>query len=75
LAQLIMRIAGKPNLKIHHDVTEPQGVRGRNADLTLVKKILDWQPTTTLEYGIEELYYWVKQQLERIWVSGPVEVW
>jgi len=62
LAKLVMKIAGKKQLKIIHDVTKPQGVRGRNADLTLVKQVLGWQPKISLEEGMTRLYRWIEQQ-------------
>jgi len=62
LAQIVMKIAGK-NLTIEHDLTKPQGVRGRNADLTLIKEQLNWEPTVSLEVGMETLYLWILNQL------------
>jgi len=62
LARLVMKIADK-NLMIKHDLTKPQGVRGRNADLTLVKNVLGWQPKVTLENGIKTLYEWIETQI------------
>ena len=38
LADIIVEISGK-KINKKHDMSRPQGVRGRNADLTLVKKI------------------------------------
>jgi len=62
LARLVMTIAGK-KLTIEHDLTKPQGVRGRNADLTLVRNVLGWEPKVTLKEGMVKLYRWVEQQL------------
>lgn len=62
LAKLIMKIAGK-ELKIKHNLDKPQGVRGRNADLTLIKKELGWQPKISLEEGMTRLYRWVEKML------------
>ena len=59
LTQLIIGIA-KKDLKIVHDTAKPQGVRGRNADLTLLKKKLNWQPKITLIEGISHLYSWIE---------------
>jgi len=64
-ARLVMGIAGK-SLTIEHDLTKPQGVRGRNADLTLVKKVLGWEPTISLEDGMERLYNWILSQLTSV---------
>jgi nucleoside-diphosphate-sugar epimerase len=37
------RIAGKRTYE-HYDLTKLQGVRGRNADISLIKKLLGWEP-------------------------------
>jgi len=61
LAQIIIKISGK-NLTIEHDPTKPQGVRGRNADITLVKKVLGWEPRVSLEEGLTRTYKWIEMQ-------------
>jgi nucleoside-diphosphate-sugar epimerase len=58
LADIIIKVSGKDIVK-EFDTTKPQGVRGRNADLTLVKKDLGWYPKVTLEKGISEFYKWI----------------
>ena len=62
LADIITTISGKKITK-EYNSTAPQGVRGRNADLTLVKKVLNWQPQVTLEQGLNKTYKWIAQQL------------
>ena len=62
LADIVIKIAGK-NISKTYDLNAPQGVRGRNADLTLVKKVLSWQPEVTLEEGLAKTYKWIQQQL------------
>lgn len=62
LAYIVMNIAGK-DLTIKHDLTKPQGVRGRNADINLARKVLDWEPKIELEDGMDKLYKWIKSQL------------
>jgi nucleoside-diphosphate-sugar epimerase len=62
LADLIIKISGKQLTK-KYDPTAPQGVRGRNADLTLVKKVLNWKPKTTLEEGLEKTYKWIETKV------------
>ena len=64
LAEMIIEISGK-DVTLEHDVSAPQGVRGRNADLTLVKKVLDWKPKISLEEGIGRLYNWIKGEMEK----------
>ena len=62
LAQMIMDIAGK-HLKIKH-VDGPLGVRGRNSDNRLIRKILDWEPSMSLQDGLEITYSWIRDQVE-----------
>ena len=62
LADIVIKIAEK-NISKTYDLNAPQGVRGRNADLTLVKKVLNWQPEVTLEEGLAKTYKWIQQQL------------
>jgi GDP-D-mannose 3',5'-epimerase len=62
LADMIIKISQKKIDKLY-ELEAPQGVRGRNADLTLVKKTLDWQPEVSLEEGLEKTYNWIKSQI------------
>jgi len=62
LADMIITISGKDVGK-DYDLTAAQGVRGRNADLSLVKKILGWAPKTSLEEGLEKTYVWIKTKV------------
>ena len=55
LVDLIASIDSKTLKKVHL-LDKPQGVRGRNADLTLVKKELNWRPSISLEEGIKRTY-------------------
>ena len=64
LAKIIIKISGK-KLTIKHDLSKPQGVRGRNADLTLVKKILGWEPKISLEEGLAKTYKWIEEQCRK----------
>jgi GDP-D-mannose 3',5'-epimerase len=62
LADIIIKISGK-KINKKYNSTAPQGVRGRNADLTLVKKVLNWQPQITLEEGLAKTYKWIEKQV------------
>jgi len=64
LTDMVIGISGKKITK-HHDLSAPQGVRGRNADLTLVKRVLGWQPLVSLEVGMENTYRWIDMMLEK----------
>jgi nucleoside-diphosphate-sugar epimerase len=63
LAKMIMEIAGK-NLKLKH-IPGPTGVRGRNADLTLARQKLNWEPKISLKEGIEKTYRWIETQPQK----------
>jgi nucleoside-diphosphate-sugar epimerase len=63
LVDLVAGIAGK-TLQKRHDLTKPQGVRGRNSDNTRLRALLDWEPQTTLENGMERTYAWISSQLQ-----------
>lgn len=61
LATMIIEISGKV-ISLEHDLSAPQGVRGRNADITLARKILGWEPKVSLEEGIAKTYRWILEQ-------------
>ena len=61
LALLISKIADKP-IHINH-IDGPQGVRGRNSDNTLARKILGWEPQIPLAQGLVPTYRWIEQQV------------
>jgi len=62
LADMIIKISGKQITK-KYDLTAPQGVRGRNADLTLVRNTIGWEPKVSLEEGLEKTYKWIEQKI------------
>lgn len=64
LADLIIEISGK-NIKKKYDLSKPQGVRGRNADLTLIEKVIDWRPRTSYRQGLEKTYKWIEEMVKR----------
>ena len=68
LYDLVSRIAGK-TIYLKHDLTKPQGVRGRNSDNTKLVEVLGWQPGIKLEDGLKETYEWICQHMEQVQVS------
>jgi len=64
LADIIIKISGKEITK-HYDLSAPEGVRGRNADLTLVRKVLGWKHQISLEAGLHETYHWINMMVHK----------
>jgi GDP-D-mannose 3', 5'-epimerase len=50
LADLIIEISGKT-------------IIGRNADITLAKRILGWEPEISLEEGLSRTFNWIDKQV------------
>jgi len=63
LTNVIIKISGK-NIKKKHDLTKPVGVRSRNADITLLKRKLNWQPKVSYREGLEKTYRWIEEQVK-----------
>src|ERR1044072_1829913 len=62
LVDMVAKIAGKKIGK-SHDLTKPQGVRGRNSDNTRLREVLNWEPTISLEEGLARTYHWIAAEL------------
>jgi GDP-D-mannose 3',5'-epimerase len=50
---------------VEHDLTKPQGVRGRNSDNTMLRERLGWEPSTPLEDGLRTTYLWIESELRK----------
>jgi len=68
LIDIIANIAEK-TITRRHDLTKPQGVRGRNSDNTLLNQVLGWEPSITLEEGLISTYEWISEQVKK-----PMEI-
>ena len=62
LVHLVAEIAGKTIYR-QHDLSKPQGVRGRNSDNTRCKEVLGWAPQINLEDGMAKTYHWIHDEL------------
>jgi GDP-D-mannose 3',5'-epimerase len=72
LVDMIMQIAGVKLEKKH--VAGALGVRGRNSDNTLVRKMLQWEPKVTLEEGLKRTYTWIEGLVKARLAEGkPIE--
>ena len=64
LAHIVSETANWPVTLIH--IPGPQGVRGRNADLAAMRKVLGYEPRVALEDGIAETYAWIEEQVDAV---------
>ena len=75
LADIITEIAGA-TLKYDHDLSAPQGVRGRNSDNTRLRRVLGWEPGTPLAEGLRPTYEWIYGQVKAAsWPRETVAGW
>ena len=63
---LVSMLEGYAGVKLerNYQLDKPRGVAGRNSDNTFLKQMLNWEPDTPLEEGMEKTYKWIKQQYE-----------
>lgn len=71
LIDILSSIAGVQVEKKY--IPGPQGVRGRNSDNTLLREILNWEPTINLELGLTQTYKWIENQV-KIEISQGMKV-
>lgn len=64
LVEMISAVAGK-RVSICHELGKPQGVRGRNSDNTRLNQVLGWEPSISLEQGLEITYRWIENELRK----------
>jgi nucleoside-diphosphate-sugar epimerase len=65
LVDIVSDIAGK-SVRKRHDLSKPQGVRGRNSDNSRLREILGWEPSRSVREGLVPTYAWIASQ-----VGGP----
>jgi GDP-D-mannose 3',5'-epimerase len=61
LVNIIERI-GRVRLKRKYLLDAPKGVGGRNSDNTMIKRILNWEPSIPIREGLRTTYRWIEQQ-------------
>ena len=62
LVDLVCGVARK-SLKKRHDLSRPQGVRGRNSDNSRLREVLGWEPATPLRTGLVPTYWWIRDRV------------
>ena len=63
--QLIDIVEGISGIKVkrNYDTSKPIGAISRNSDNTLINKLLNWEPNTKLQVGMEKTYKWIHDQI------------
>jgi len=61
LIDIAEEIAGKKFKRVYQ-LDAPKGVNGRNSDNTLIRKMLNWEPSISLRVGLEKTYRWIYDQ-------------
>ena len=64
LVDLVSKIAAK-TVQRRHNLTAPQGVRGRNSDNSRLREVLGWEPKVSLEDGLTKTYRFIYNELEK----------
>ena len=62
LVDMVAEAAGKRITK-RHDLSKPQGVRGRNSDNSRLREVLGWEPQISLAEGLVPTYRWIEAEL------------
>ena len=62
LVSIVEDIAGI-TLERRHDLSAPQGVRGRNSDNAQMLETYGWEPSISLREGLEQTYAWISDEL------------
>ncbi|MEE8340132.1 MAG: NAD-dependent epimerase/dehydratase family protein [Xanthomonadales bacterium] len=62
IAETLVEISGK-DISIGYDRSKPEGDRGRCADYSKAKRILGWEPRTSLRDGLKKTYRWIEARL------------
>jgi len=57
-AELVFGITGWRPKRIEHDLSKPQGVASRAADLTNARKLLEWEPRVSYMEGFKKTIEW-----------------
>lgn len=71
MADMALKYAGKSGaVKINH-IPGPEGVRGRNSDNTLIKKVLGWAPNINLADGLQRTFKWIDIQVTKSVSPSP----
>jgi nucleoside-diphosphate-sugar epimerase len=57
-AELVFDIVGWRPRRVRHDLSKPQGVASRAADLTKTRRVLEWEPKVSYAEGFKKTIEW-----------------
>lgn len=63
LTDIVEDIAGI-KLNRNYNLDAPKGVNGRNSENTIIRQMLDWEPSIALRTGMEKTYAWIYDQIK-----------
>jgi GDP-D-mannose 3',5'-epimerase len=64
MVDIVEKIAGI-TVERTHDLTAPQGVRGRSSDNTEIENRYGWAPSISLQEGLERTYAWIFDEVKQ----------
>lgn len=71
LIDIVESIAGAKFKRVY-DLSAATGVNGRSSDNTLIRKMLNWEPSISLQEGLEKTYRWIYDQYMAREKGSPV---
>ena len=64
MIEKIEKISSK-KFKKNYQLDKPKGVRGRNSNNDLIRKLLKWEPKYNLYDGLKKTYHWIEEDIKK----------
>ena len=64
MIEKIEKISSK-KFKKNYQLDKPKGVRGRNSNNDLIRKLLKWEPKYNLYEGLKRTYQWIEEDMKK----------
>jgi nucleoside-diphosphate-sugar epimerase len=62
VVKMILEICAHKPMNVLYDKTKPEGPFSRALDMSLARKLLDWEPRVNLRQGLEMTINWMKER-------------
>jgi nucleoside-diphosphate-sugar epimerase len=72
-AELVFEISGWRPKKVNHDLSKPQGVASRAADLTRTRTQFNWEPKVSYTEGFRKTIEWYFRSKDKATVKADLE--